>query len=231
MVCGRCGNNNPQGGRYCENCGNDLWAVGTTKKQKGQQNQQNSKTKLIVLIVAVIVAIAAVVGSVILISQSGEKSGGSSSGDGIEKLDSYEEVFDNYAKAYETGDIKYILKAFPEQAQELFKKNEEYKEMMVKNFEEEIADVEEEFGEVSDVSYTINGKEKVDEDTLNEYREQLDEMLTQAKQEYGMSLSKVEISEGYVLDVVITVSGSKLEDTLYHDEFVVLKINGSWCMM
>ena len=126
MVCGRCGNNNPQGGRYCENCGNDLWAVGTTKKQKGQQNQQNSKTKLIVLIVAVIVAIAAVVGSVILISQSGEKSGGSSSGDGIEKLDSYEEVFDNYAKAYETGDIKYILKAFPEQAQELFKKNEEY---------------------------------------------------------------------------------------------------------
>ena len=126
---------------------------------------------------------------------------------------------------------------------------------MVENFEEQIADQLDKYGENYKYSYKIEEKVKMDEEGLNNleeefenYAEQLheylyglidtnadpedlrfDKDLIAALENVYKELVDVKVEEGYELTVTVTLKGSELDEPKEEEMTVcVYKVNGRW---
>lgn len=154
----------------------------------------------------VLVAVAAVVAVIVVISLL---SGGG-----------YKSVVKDYMKAYEECDADKMMDlttdvlavAFEEELGDLV----DAEELLKEGFEEKIEALEDKFGEDIKITYEITDDEEMDDEDLDEFKEELEELDADIK-----------ISKAHKIEIEGTIEGSDDEDD-FELKLVVLKENGKW---
>lgn len=129
----------------------------------------------------------------------------------------------NYIKGNFNGDWKAYVKCQPDEVWEYMEEEydldmDEREEQFEENWDDRIDDLEDEYGRNVKVTYKIVDKDKMDEDDLDDIRDNY-------KDRYD--IAKRDITAGYELDVEVTIKGREDEDT-EDATFNVYKLGGKW---
>lgn len=130
----------------------------------------------------------------------------------------YKKPLDNFCKAFNKEDAKYLVKAYPE----IFVEEYEYmdEDDLEDDLEYSLDKLVDRYGKNIKLSYKINDKDKIDKDDLEELEDNLEYMLDET----------VKISRGWELEVEFTVKGKKRKRTKKVD-VNVLKVDGKWAIV
>lgn len=206
MFCHNCGNSIPDGSTFCPNCG----AQQETSPSSGTPAAQPKKKKRILLIcIGVAVAVLVVSRLVSLLPGSRET-------EQATEVSTYETPLDSLVEFVETGSSSALKNVYPEK----------YIDAMLEYYDCDIDDLWEDMqaecrAEVGgNFSFSIDILEK---QTLNS--REISDLGDYFEDEFDMS--GAEVTEGYLLKIVMTESGDK--DVISVDEYIVVyKYQGRW---
>ena len=129
-----------------------------------------------------------------------------------EESNSYETAMQCYFEGIEKGDYKTYKKAFPS-FYDSYENNKEY----LTRFHDSFVD---EYGDDFTIKYEIIDKEELDKKELEKVQEVIDDLYDE----------EVKVTNGYELEIKITVKGSEGKDKT-NANFKVYEIDGSWYYM
>ena len=138
----------------------------------------------------------------------------------------YMKPIENYFEGIEKKDAETFMEAYHEYQLKYEKKNycdgsadelEDGYKSAVKTFYNSL---KEEYGSDLKISVSVEDKEKIDKDDLKDYEEFLQE---------NWDKKSLEVTKGYEVEVEVTIKGDDDKDSDTSD-FVVLKIDGDWCI-
>ena len=140
--------------------------------------------------------------------------------------DDYMKPIENYFEGIEKNDGELMMEAYHEYQLNYEKKN--YHDGSADELEDSYKSgvktlynlLKEEFGSDLTISVSVEDKEKIDKGYLKDYEEYLQEKW---------DTKSLEVTEGYEVEVKVTVKGDDDKDSDSSD-FVVLKVDGDWCM-
>ena len=219
--CGNCGTELQDGAVFCASCGQSVsetpvapvapvasaTPVAPVVPENTPANAPKDKKKF--LIPAIIAAVVAVIVVVLIFVFTG----GSEPEDAVE----------NYIDAYYNGDYDAYVDIYPDEIWEYREKEYDSPMMDEDEYEEEykedmLVELEEEVGKNPRVSYEIIDKEELDEDELDEIRDNLNE---------SYNLDKDDITAAYELEVKLTLKGDDGED-IQEGTLTVYEYDGDW---
>lgn len=126
----------------------------------------------------------------------------------------YEKPLASMCKAMEDGDVDDLLDCFADKYLDVMETlDKDYEDSLQDNLDDQIEELEDQYGKGYSISYKILDKERIDEDDLEDYE--------------GFGLT--DITDGYTLDVKITIDGDDDSDT-NKTTITVLKIDGDWSL-
>jgi|BioPla2DNA2_1021312.scaffolds.fasta_scaffold00019_76 hypothetical protein len=179
-----------------ENVENNNASTDTAVSPTATANTPDSK-KIITIVVAVF---AALVFLSIVVSVLGS---------------GYKKPLDNFCKAFNKEDAKYLVKAYPEIYTEEYDEDD-----MEDDLKDVLEELEDKYGKNIKLKYKVNDKEKIDKDDLEDLEDNIENYLDET----------VKISRGWELEVEFTVKGKKKERTKEIDVYVV-KMDGKWAIV
>lgn len=132
-----------------------------------------------------------------------------------------------YFKAIEEKDGEIYMETIHETSLKNTKKaydwtNKEQKEYYDESVESTYDYLEEEYGKKLKISYKIIDKEELEDDDLKDYEDLLEDSWDE---------KSLDVSKGYEVDVEVKVKGNDDDDDSIDGEFVVLKVDGDWCLV
>lgn len=142
----------------------------------------------------------------------------------VAEASDYEDALDLLMKVYSYDVSKAELKSmFPDACLDFLEEEadmnfDDWYEKVSESFADERADLEDEFGEDFDIRYEITEKNEVDEDELDEFKENM-------KEYFGIKASS--IGQCYEVELEGTISGENEEETAT-ETWHVVQIDGSW---
>ena len=192
--------------RYCMNCGKEIDGRKSkcpyckTPHVYGEDNNVFKAEKIydpVVIITAVVSLILMAVIVILNLTVFNNK---------------YKEPIDNIVSAVESGDVDYLIDAYPEYITD---GNEDELENDLKISHKSFKLV---LGEDFEISYEIINKEKIPRDELNE-------LPADVSEEYDEDIS---VSDGYSVEADFTYEGDSITKTITQ-KINVYKIDGDWC--
>ncbi len=207
MICEKCGKENAEGMKFCEDCGAPLGGANVPNVDDIKAMIMENKEKAIGLAAVVVIVIA-----IIAILLGG----------------GYKKPIKNMIKAANTGKVTYALKAMPKQVQKEYKDDDDVLERLEKSLENSKKADKKEFGDNVKYSCEILDKIKLDKEDLEDAEESLGEEFEEA--EYVDDADDVKISKGYKVAVKQTTKGKDKKEVDY-DTVYVYKVNGKWCTL
>lgn len=207
MICEKCGKENAEGMKFCEDCGAPLDGANVPNANDIKTMVMENKEKVIGLAVIVVVVIALL--AILL--------GGG-----------YKKPIKNVIKAANTGKVTYALKAMPKQVQKEYKDDDDILENIEKSLESSKKADKKEFGDNVKYSVEILDKIKIEKEDLEDTEDEVGEMFE--AQKLVDDSDDVKISKGYKVAVKETTKGKKKKEVDY-DTVYVYKVNGRWCTL
>lgn len=207
MICEKCGKENAEGMKFCEDCGAPLAGANVPGVNDIKAMVMENKEKAIGLAAVVVIVIAIIC----LLSGGG-----------------YKKPIKNSVKAMSTGKVTYALKAMPKQQAKYYKDEDDELEAIEKSIESQKEYMEEEYGKNFKVSCKVLDKIKIDKDDLEDIDEDLGEEFEEA--EYVDDEKDVKVTKGYKVAVKYTYKGKEKKEVEY-DTIRVYKVNGKWCIL
>lgn len=207
MICEKCGKENAEGMKFCEDCGAPLGGANVPNVDDIKAMVMENKEKVIGLaaIVVVVILILAIL------------CGGG-----------YKKPIKNMIKAANTGKVTYALKTLPKQVQKEYKDDDDILERVEESLENQKKADEKEFGDNVKYSVKILDKIKLEKEDLEEVEESLGEEFEEA--EYVDDEKDVRVTKGYKVAVKQITKGKDKKEVDY-DTVYVYKVNGKWCTL
>ncbi len=204
--CGKCGAELPDEAMFCNACGENFSATPEAPAAPG-----NDFIKKVMeykkFFIPGAIALGAIILIIVLI---------------VVFSSSPKDAVKNYVNGTFNGDYSAFEKMQPEEYWEYMEEECDTDRPDEKDFEDlyesTLESLEEEYGKDVSVSYKVTDKEELDEDDLDDIRDELKDM-------YG--LTKKNITAAYELDVELTIEGDDDEET-NDATFKVYKYNGDW---
>lgn len=205
MICEKCGKENAEGMKFCEDCGAPLGAQNIPSVNDIKEMVMENKEKAIGLAAIVVIVIAIIC----LLSGGG-----------------YKKPIKNMIKAANTGKVTYALKSMPKQVQKEYKDDDDMLERIEENLENSKKADKKEFGDNVKYSVEILDKIKIEKEDLEDVEDEFGEQFEEA--EYVEDADDVKVTKGYKVAVKQVTKGKKKKEVDY-DTVYVYKVNGKWC--
>jgi len=149
MTCNKCGAENPNGARFCENCGGDMWKA---PKKKGG----------IFKIILIIIIIAGLGVGGYFVYDTYFKKDENKNEEVLPKAE-YEILVENYIKAINENNVELLAECVPEELRD--------EENLANGIENSREEWEEAYGEGAQATCEIVSKETVEEEMLENLQE------------------------------------------------------------
>ncbi len=207
--CPKCGKPFEENASNCAFCGTKNPAAPATVNPNVEKivNKARSLNKKNIAILAG--AVVALIVVIIIIS--------SIAGNG------YKKAIDNFFDFTVEGKVNKLEKLAPEDYWEELEENydiklKDIKKQLEESFENELEELEDDYGRNIKVKYKVLDKEVMDEDDLDDLKDTL-------KESYG--IKKKSVQKALEVEIEATLKGRDDEDTMEQD-MVIVKIDGDW---
>ena len=180
--------------------------------KKNKKGEKAMKKKLLLPLMALVLALS------FLMTACGDED--KDDDDEEDSTPKYEIPIEGYFKAMETGSEKEVKKVFCEA--EIKKKIEENGDDYFKERAEDLNEMmEDEYGENLKVTYKVKDKDKLDDDDLEEYSQQMQRRCDD---------DDLEVTEGYKVKIEAKIKGDEGDDK-NSITYYVGKVDGKWIIL